>query len=377
MSQKKESGYLPPGSEIALSERRSDGSFGELDFHQEVHESFIREAQPEAVMMGFFSTIDNRYPSQMPIIYMTISAILVAISGLFTEILTGILDPGKQGRLSPPVILFYRSFFIIVILFVYVQIARIQNVFAFSMIEQNKLICLGISGLFGAIAAWTYIESLDCLPFSEATAIMMLYPLLYSVINFLVFKVAISFGEQLAILSSLVGIYLITRPHEFFTGKETYQEGPFDLPVSPSERILGFVFCIVQAMAFACFGIMVRIIGSTINPLTTITLVLLQSIVISLVLMLFSGGFVFPSLHQVILLCLQAVFFFIGTILSTHAYNTAENKSNILVIVNYSQILYSILIDIFIIGDMPEWLSVIGTIIIVVGGLVGFKLSQQ
>jgi drug/metabolite transporter (DMT)-like permease len=197
-----------------------------------------------------------------------------------------------------------------------------------------------ISGTACVMYAFTHI------PFADVYAIGFLTPIMVTLLSVLVLKEHVAVHRWLLLLISFLGVVLVIRP-----GVRELQLGHLA------------IFCSVF------FGGITTIILRHVAPrerrVSLVGLQVLYSAIFNGVLMI--PFFVLPSLEQL------AVFFGIGLVGGTGGLlliaATKHSPANLVAPVQYSQLIWAIVFGAAFFGEYPDYVAVIGLVIVLAAGL--------
>lgn len=240
---------------------------------------------------------------------------------------------------------FQKTFFrnIISLLVAFIAIVNKKERF-FGKRENQKLLILRSS--FGTLGIIFNYYAIDRLILSDANALNKLSPFFVIIFSWIFLKENINLKQILAVALAFIGAMFIIKP-------------TFNFEIMPSiVAVLGAVFA---ASAYTC----VRALGNKENPNTIVFYFSLFSSIVTLPLMLIS--YKPMSWLQLIYLILAGVFASIGQYGISYAYKFAPAKD--ISIFDYTNIIFSSIISFVIFGTLPDYLSIIGYILIFMASL--------
>ena len=212
----------------------------------------------------------------------------------------------------------------------------------------NRRYLLGrsIAGLLGVIANFYAISHL---PLANANIINKLSPFVVLFFSAVFLKEKIRKIQVAGFIISFIGVILIVKP-------------TFDFTIIPS--IMALLSAIFAGMAYT----FVRYLGNrNENPSTIVFVFSVISVIGMFPPMMMD--FVMPNMRELLILLSIGVFASFGQFGLTYAYKFS--KASEVSIYNYSSIIFTIILGFLFFGEIPDMLTIIGGIIIV---LVAIKL---
>lgn len=198
--------------------------------------------------------------------------------------------------------------------------------------------------LFGATSL--FFTSLKFLELAEATALIQLAPLFITVLAALVLRELVGPRRWIAVAIGLVGALILVRP---------------GLGVFQPAALLG----LGAAMLLAGFQIATRALGAA-DPIWT---TLLYTTVAGAVLSSLAMPFVWevPTAGQALWMCVIGVPGFLGHIALVWALGRAEASA--IAPFGYTDLVWAILLGLFLFGEVPDLLTLVGAGVIAGAGL--------
>lgn len=226
----------------------------------------------------------------------------------------------------------------------------VSVIVAFTLIIKNKGSFLGkkenqkaliLRSIFGTLGILFNYYSIDRLILSDANMLNKLSPFFVIIFSALFLKEKIKPKQGLAVVIAFIGALFIIKPS-------------FSFEVIPA--IVGILGGISAAAAYTY----VRFLGGKEKPDTIVFYFSFFSSIITLPIML--AVYKPMSIIQLLYLILAGVFASIGQFGITLAYKYAPAKE--ISIFDYTNIIFSAIISLVLFGVLPDWLSVIGYLII-------------
>lgn len=217
--------------------------------------------------------------------------------------------------------------------------------------ENQKTLIL--RSLFGTMGIILNFYSIDKLILSDANMLNKLSPFFVIIFSGLFLKEKVNLKQIVAIIIAFIGTLFIIKPS-------------FNLDIIPA--IAGILGAITAAAAYTC----VRSLSGKENPNTIVFYFSFFSSVIAFPLMLY---YYEPmKLIQLMYLILAGVFASLGQFGITFAYKYAPAKE--ISIFDYTNIIFSALISLILFGILPDYLSIIGYLIIFIASLYIFLFNK-
>lgn len=284
-----------------------------------------------------FTKLNNRYKG---ILFLIISSFGFAMMSAFVK-LSGDL-PSFQKT-------FFRN--IIAVLVALISIVNHKGKF-FGKRENQKLLLLRSS--FGTLGIIFNFYAIDKLVLSDANMLNKLSPFFVIIFSWLFLKENINLRQILSITIAFLGALFIIKPS-------------FNSEIIPA--IIGVLGSISAASAYTC----VRALGNKEAPDTIVFYFSFFSSIVTFPLMLLS--YKPMSILQLAYLTLAGVFASLGQFGVTYAYKYAPAKE--ISIFDYSNIIFSAIISLIFFGILPDYLSIIGYIIIFIASLYMFLYNRK
>lgn len=219
--------------------------------------------------------------------------------------------------------------------------------------KENRKILIYRS-LFGTIGIIFNYYAIDNLVLSDANMLNKISPFLVVVFCALILKEKINLKQILAIIVAFIGALFIVKPS-------------FDIRVVP--YIIGFLSAVFAALAYTC----VRMLGNKEEYYTIVFFFSTFSLLT--VLPMFIYVYEPMTIMQFVYLILAGIFASLGQFGVTLAYKYAPAKE--ISIFDYSNIIFSAILSIFLFGVYPDKLSVVGYFIIFAAAFYMFLYNKR
>lgn len=220
-------------------------------------------------------------------------------------------------------------------------------------------------GAVGTMALMCVYYAVTSLPLAEATILQYIHPVFTALLAVLFLKERVQFSTIICIVLCLLGIFTMVQPTISAQATST-------LP------LFSVMVAILGAFGSAVAYVIVRKLSQTEDPSVIIFYFPLVALPVSLVLI--ADDFVWPNLYLTGLLVLVGIFTQVGQIGLTKAMQTqAAGKASAY---SYVQILFSMLLGVFIFNEVPSGWTYLGGALIVTGALINlfghkFKILQR
>ena len=244
---------------------------------------------------------------------------------------------------------FFRNITSCIIAFILIVINKESF---FGKLENQKTLIL--RSLFGTLGIVFNFYAIDKLVLSDANMLNKLSPFFVIIFSALFLKEKINVKQGLAIIVAFIGALFIIKPQ-------------FNLDIIPS--LIGVCGAICAAAAYTCL----RALGGKEKYYTIVFYFSFFSTIAILPFMLIV--YKEMSMLQFIYLILAGIFASIGQFGITIAYKYAKAKE--ISIFDYSNIIFSAIISIVLFNVIPDYLSIIGYIIIFAVSLYMFLYNKK
>ena len=244
---------------------------------------------------------------------------------------------------------FFRNITSCIIAFILIVINKESF---FGKLENQKTLIL--RSLFGTLGIVFNFYAIDKLVLSDANMLNKLSPFFVIIFSALFLKEKINIKQGLAIIVAFIGALFIIKPQ-------------FNLDIIPS--LIGVCGAICAAAAYTCL----RALGGKEKYYTIVFYFSFFSTIAILPFMLIV--YKEMSMLQFIYLILAGIFASIGQFGITIAYKYAKAKE--ISIFDYSNIIFSAIISIVLFNVIPDYLSIIGYIIIFAVSLYMFLYNKK
>ena len=248
---------------------------------------------------------------------------------------------------------FQKTFFRNIVSLIIALVIIIKHRGSFFGKRENQKLLLLIS-IFGTVGIILNYYVIDRLVLSDANMLNMLSPFFVIIFCAIFLKEKIKPNQLIALLIAFVGALFIIKPS-------------FSFEVIPA--VAGTLGGISAAAAYTC----VRSLGWKEKPDTIVFYFSLFSSLVTLPLMI--ASYESMSMIQLTYLILAGVFASLGQFGITFAYKFAPGKE--ISIFDYTNIIFSAIISLVLFGVLPDYLSMIGYVIIFASSLYMFINNKK
>lgn len=279
-------------------------------------------------------------------------AILLKIASVTAFVIMASLIKATGAGVPPGEIVFFRSFFAIFPIFVYLVYRR-QLATAFRTDNVKGHLSRGIVGV-SAMGLSFY--GLTQLPLPEAIALGYALPLLIVVFSALILHETVRLYRWAAVLVGLVGVMIISWP------RLTLVTQPGALSNGETS---GAIAVLLAAVLAALAGVIVRKLVQSERAPTIVLYFSLTATGVSLFTI--PLGWVVPSPVQWAYLIGSGIFGGIGQIMVTQCYRYADTST--LAPFEYTSILLGTAIGYFVFADIPTTQTLVGSSVVIAAGV--------
>lgn len=270
------------------------------------------------------------------IIYMIIASILFTTLNLF-------------GKLSNEISLYMKAFISNVTAFIIISTVIIKNKISFIGKKENFKYLL-TRGICGTLSAFSLFYTLDNLILSDSTLLSKLGPFFATIFGFIILKDTVEKKQIIFLLITFVGVLFVIKPN---------------LSIKIFPALIGLLGATFAGIAFT----MIRKIGDAESNFTIIFYNIFISIISSIPFIINEKDILLHT-SNIVYMILGGLCISFGQIFLTLAYKNAP-ASNI-AMYDYTGLLASAIYGILIFNEYPDFLSIIGYLIIILVSLINF-----
>ncbi len=281
-------------------------------------------------------------PQHKAIFFIMLSALFFAFMNMFVQLAGDVPTMQKS---------FFRNFFALIV----ATAVMIKNRVSFIPPKEARLDILGRS-IAGSIGIICNFYALGRLNISDASLLNKMSPFFAIIFSVFLLKEKANRVQWAIILTAFVGVLFVIKP--------TFHNAEL-LP-----SLIGFV----GGMAAGCAYTLVRRAAKHGAKGSSVVFYFSAfSCLVCLPFVMF--GYAPMSLRQFLMLVGAGLSAVVGQFSITAAYSHAPAKE--VSIYDYSQILFSAAIGFFVMGQLPDWLSIIGYVIIIGAAFWMFRYNNR
>ena len=292
-----------------------------------------------------FERLEARLQSKMGLVYGLLSNILSCMVGLLTK---------KIPQIPSSQILVFRSLFII---FANYTLMTHYDIKIYS--DDNKINKqLNFRGFIGFIGNLLWFCGIMLLPLSEGTTLVLTCPIITGILARIFLKESYGLCQVVTTLLSFIGILLVTKPTFLFN-----QDANFDINyIEYKYKDIGAIFCLLCAFFQASVSVMIRSLGSKCHTFTISHYNGFYGGIFSpLCLILFQGVKSVSFMEFIIIFGISIVGWAKQI---TFTRSCLFEKASKVAVLQYTQIIGSLIIDYFAFNFVPDIISIFGMLLV-------------
>lgn len=272
--------------------------------------------------------------------------ILILLSALFFALMAATVK--FLGDMPIPEKIFFRN--LLGAVAVYYMIKKSGKSF-----KVNNKKFLAIRLLTGVSGMVCYYYALSKIHLSDAVMLHKMAPFFVIVFSAFFLGEKIKKPQYIALVLAVTGAVFVIKPR-------------FDSSVIPS--LIAFASALFSGITFT----IIRYLKNS-DSAQIIVFYFVTFLVIVMFPFMLAGYFVMPTPKEWIALILLGIFGTAGQLLMTNAYHFAPAGE--LSIYTYSNIIFSTLIGLIFWTEIPDYLSLIGGIIIIIAGIINYRSKEN
>ena len=211
-----------------------------------------------------------------------------------------------------------------------------------------------LRGVFGTTALYFFFVTVQNIPLASAMTIQYLSPIFTAIIGIFLLKESVGLPQWFFYLIAFAGVLLIEQ---------------FDALVSPFYLALGIISAFGSGMAYN----LVRSLKEREYPLTVVFHFQLVGMIAGFLFTVFNWQT--PEGFDWLYLLLIGIFSQIGQIFLTNALQ--KEKAASVAIIVYTGLIYGISVGWFVFAEKPNWGSLVGMLLVVVGVMLSIFYSRR
>jgi len=216
-----------------------------------------------------------------------------------------------------------------------------------------------VSGFFVAMSALTFYIAMLTLSVTDVYTIFSTLAIINGILGALLLKEPYSHQEKLLGVIGFLGVLLVVRPPFLFGGETataSNSTGGFSHFVA---GLLG----LLSAIAFSLYQISVKAINTGIDPLVISFFTNLNTIIWYALYFIFIGEYQSMSISEYFGCFVFGVAFIWGLVMVSYALK--YSSMSMIGVLGYSQLIFSLVVDILFFADFPSFLTIVGAVLIV------------
>lgn len=211
-----------------------------------------------------------------------------------------------------------------------------------------------LRAMAGMGAMFCLFSAVELIPMAEATAVTFSAPLIAVVGSYLILKERPSFFRWVAVIVGLIGTCLILKP-----GYETLA--------------FGAIFAAAAAILTALVSLTVKALSRTESPLKIVLFFNVLALPVSFVMVIFVWET--PSVDLWLMIFVMSVLTTAHQLLFTKALEVAD--ASLMLPIDFTQIIFVTILGIMFYSELPDFISVVGTIIILTSTVLMMNAEKK
>ena len=270
---------------------------------------------------------------------------LILLSALFFALMAATVK--YLGDMPVVEKIFFRNLFGVIIAFYLVKKKG-------RSLKGNNTKLLFLRSLTGLLGIAAYFYALSKIYLADAVILNKMSPFFVVILAAIFLKEKIKKPQFIALVLAISGAMMVIKPR-------------FDYTVIPA--LVG----LLSAFLAGCSYTIIRHLKETDYPETIVFYFTLISSLAMIPFML-AGQFVMPTGPQILALLGLGIFATTAQLLMTNAYHYAPAGE--LSIYTYSNIIFSTIIGLVIWGEIPDLLSILGGVAIIIAGIINYRSKE-
>jgi drug/metabolite transporter (DMT)-like permease len=224
-----------------------------------------------------------------------------------------------------------------------------------SILGRNRPLLM-LRGFLGTIGMIAIFYTYTAMPITESTAIQRLSPFFIIIMSIIFLHEKYSFKKIPFILIAFIGALLVIKPG-------------FRIDLIPA------IIALIAAMLMGSAHIVIRYLRLSDNYWVIINYYAYIAGFTAIISLVWEKNFVMPNTINVILLIILGLVAFASQICLTLSYRFAP--ASIVAPYLYIQIIFAAILEITFLGIIPDLLTIAGSVIIIISGIMNFRFSQN
>ena len=213
-----------------------------------------------------------------------------------------------------------------------------------------------IRGILMTLTYYFIVKGIILLPLSIAYPIILSAPVLLSVLGIIILKESVSFSKIFSLVLAMTSVFIVSG-----------------FSLSEGFDVQGVIFLVLGVIAVACLDFSVRVFG---KDERTMALTFYSMLFSGFVFLIFSLNHFDNILLKDFLMMISAGLID-GVAMMILIYSLRRIEASFFSITHYSQIIFGIIISIFIFNHYPSSIELLGSVMIIISGyLIYAKLKK-
>ena len=213
-----------------------------------------------------------------------------------------------------------------------------------------------IRGVLMTLTYYFIVKGIILLPLSIAYPIILSAPVLLSVLGIVVLKESVSFSKIFSLVLAMTAVFIVSG-----------------FSLSEGFDVQGVIFLVLGVIALACLDFSVRVFG---KDERTMALTFYSMLFSGSIFLIFSLNHFGNILFKDFLMMVSAGLID-GVAMMILIYSLRRIEASFFSITHYSQIIFGIIISIFIFNHYPSSIELLGSVMIIISGyLIYAKLKK-
>ena len=213
-----------------------------------------------------------------------------------------------------------------------------------------------IRGVLMTLTYYFIVKGIILLPLSIAYPIILSAPVLLSVLGIVVLKESVSFSKIFSLVLAMTAVFIVSG-----------------FSLSEGFDVQGVIFLVLGVIAVACLDFSVRVFG---KDERTMALTFYSMLFSGSIFLIFSLNHFGNILFKDFLMMISAGLID-GVAMMILIYSLRRIEASFFSITHYSQIIFGIIISIFIFNHYPSSIELLGSVMIIISGyLIYAKLKK-
>lgn len=213
-----------------------------------------------------------------------------------------------------------------------------------------------IRGVLMTLTYYFIVKGIILLPLSIAYPIILSAPVLLSVLGIVVLKESVSFSKIFSLVLAMTAVFIVSG-----------------FSLSEGFDVQGVIFLVLGVIALACLDFSVRVFG---KDERTMALTFYSMLFSGSIFLIFSFNHFGNILFKDFLMMISAGLID-GVAMMILIYSLRRIEASFFSITHYSQIIFGIIISIFIFNHYPSSIELLGSVMIIISGyLIYAKLKK-